>query len=135
MGRHTEVVQSDHRVALAVGLDVFVVTLFVAIGRRTHDEGSAYVDVLQTGAPFLIGLAVAWVVVRAWRKPLAVLTAVAIWPVTVLVGMVTRRLFFDRGTATAFVVVATLFLGASLVGWRMVYQWWWAKRTISRPAT
>jgi hypothetical protein len=25
---------------------------------------------------------------------------------------------FDRGTATSFVIVATLFLGACLVGWR-----------------
>lgn len=135
MGRHTEGVQSDRRLALAVGLDVFVVTLFVALGRRTHEQGSAFVDVLETGAPFLIGLAIAWAVVRAWRKPLAVLTAVAIWPVTVLVGMVARRLIFDRGTATAFVVVATLFLGAALVGWRVAYQWWSAKRTISHPAS
>lgn len=135
MGRHTVVVQSDRRVALAIGLDVFVVTLFVAIGRRTHDEGSAYIDVLKTGAPFLIGLAVAWAIVRAWRKPVAVLTGVAIWPVTVLVGMVARRLLFDRGTATSFVVVATLFLGAVLVGWRAAYRWWAAKRLLSRPAS
>jgi hypothetical protein len=32
--------------------------------------------------------------------------------------MIVRRAMFDRGTATAFVIVATLFLGAGLVGWR-----------------
>ncbi len=110
---------TDRRLATAIGLDVFVVILFVAIGRRNHDESSAFVDVIKTGAPFLIGLAVGWLVVRAWRRPTALLTGVAIWPVTVLVGMIARRTLFDRGTATSFVVVATVFLGVFLVGWRV----------------
>jgi hypothetical protein len=33
--------------------------------------------------------------------------------------MVVRRLVFDDGTAAAFVVVATVFLGVFLVGWRL----------------
>ena len=109
---------TDRRLASAIGLDVFVVILFVAIGRRNHEESSAFVDVLETSAPFLIGLAVAWLGVRAWRRPTALLTGITIWPVTVLVGMVARRTLFDRGTATSFVVVATVFLGVFLVGWR-----------------
>lgn len=109
---------SDQRLALAVGLDSFAVTLFVALGRRTHDQGSALTGVLETAAPFFIGLAVAWAVVRAWRRPTSVLTGLAIWPITVLVGMIARRVIFDDGTATAFVVVATTFLGAVLAGWR-----------------
>lgn len=110
---------TDRRLATAIGLDVFVVILFVAIGRRNHDESSAFVDVIKTGAPFLIGLAVAWSAVRAWKRPTAVVTGVAIWPITVLVGMIVRRALFDRGTATSFVVVATVFLGVFLVGWRV----------------
>jgi Protein of unknown function (DUF3054) len=113
-------VPTDRRLATAIGLDVFVVILFVAIGRRNHDESSAFVDVIETGAPFLIGLAVGWLAVRAWKRPTALLTGVAIWPVTVLVGMIARRGLFDRGTATSFVVVATLFLVACLVGWRAI---------------
>lgn len=109
---------TDRRLATAIGLDVFVVILFVAIGRRNHDESSAFVDVIKTGAPFLIGLAAAWLAVRAWKRPTALLTGVAIWPATVLVGMIARRTLFDRGTATSFVVVATVFLGVFLVGWR-----------------
>lgn len=106
---------------LAVGLDAFVVVLFVALGRRNHDESGAIVAVLETAAPFLIGLAVAWVVVRAWRRPTRVVTGLAIWPMTVLVGMVVRNLVFDDGTATSFVVVATCFLGAGIVGWRLAF--------------
>jgi hypothetical protein len=115
-------VKTDRRLAVAIGLDVFVVVLFVAIGRRNHDEEPGIIGVLQTAAPFLIGLAVAWLIVRAWRRPTSILTGVAIWPITILVGMIARNVVFDEGTATAFVIVATLFLGACLVGWRAVYR-------------
>ncbi len=114
--------QTDRQLELAIGLDVFVVVLFVAIGRRTHDEGSAFVGVIKTALPFLIGLGAAWAAMRAWRRPTAVLTGLAVWPLTVLIGMIVRRIVFDRGTATSFVIVATLFLGAGLVGWRTGYR-------------
>lgn len=110
------------RLPLAVGLDVFSVVLFVALGRRSHDESGAFVNVLETAAPFVIGLAAGWAAARAWRRPAAVTTGLVIWPVTLLVGMIVRNLVFDRGTATSFVVVATLFVGAFLVGWRLVLR-------------
>ncbi len=109
---------TDRRITIALGLDVFVVTLFVAIGRRNHDEGTALAGVIETATPFLIGLAAAWVITRAWRHPYSVITGLVIWPLTVLIGMTARRMLFDDGTATSFVVVATVFLGATLVGWR-----------------
>lgn len=110
------------RVPLAVGLDVFAVVLFVALGRRSHDESGAFAAVVETAAPFLVGLAAGWLVARAWRRPTSLLTGIVIWPVTILVGMVVRNLVFDRGTATSFVIVATLFVGAFLVGWRVVVR-------------
>ncbi len=114
--------QTDRRLELAIGIDVFVIVLFVAIGRRNHEEGSAFAEVMKTALPFLIGLGVGWAAVKAWKRPAAVLTGLMIWPLTVLVGMVVRRSVFDRGTATSFVVVTTLFLGACLVGWRLVFR-------------
>ena len=120
---HTEQVPARdelHRIGIAAGLDVAAVALFVVIGRRSHDEGSRIAGVLATAAPFLIGLAAAWLATRAWRWPMAILTGLVIWPVTLLVGMVARNLLFDRSTAVSFVIVATSFLGACLVGWRTV---------------
>jgi uncharacterized membrane protein (GlpM family) len=115
-------VQPDRRLAVAVFCDVFAVVVFVAIGRRNHDEGSALRSVLETALPFLVALGAAWLIARAWRHPMAVLTGITIWPITVLAGMVTRRVVFDRGTATSFVIVATVFLGVCFVGWRAVAQ-------------
>lgn len=110
-----------HRHALvAAALDVSSIVVFVAIGRREHDASGALTGVASTAAPFLIGLAVAWLAVRAWKRPQSIITGVAIWPITVLVGMVARRTVFADGTAPAFVVVATLFVGMCLIGWRVV---------------
>lgn len=108
------------RVPLAVGLDVFSVVLFVALGLRSHDQDGAFSAVIETAAPFLIGLAAGWLVARAWRRPTSWITGVVVWPVTILVGMMIRNLVFDRGTAASFVIVATLFVGLFLVGWRAV---------------
>jgi uncharacterized membrane protein (GlpM family) len=110
----------DRRTPLAAGLDTASVVLFVAIGRREHDQDTAIAGLVSTAAPFLIGLLVAWLVVRAWRSPTAVTTGLLVWPITVAVGMVLRNLVFDDGTALAFVIVATAFLGLTLVGWRVV---------------
>jgi hypothetical protein len=112
-------VKDDRRLAIAVGLDVFVVVLFVAIGRRNHHEGSAFVEVIETALPFLIGLATGWAIARGWKRPMSLLTGLVVWPTTLLVGMIVRNLVFDRGTATSFVIVATLFLGAGVMGWRI----------------
>lgn len=112
----------DRRLAAAVGLDVFSIVLFVAIGRRNHDEEPGLVGVLETAAPFLIGLAIAWLIMRAWRRPTSVVTGLGVWPVTILVGMIVRNTIFDEGTATSFVIVATLFVGACLIGWRSAWR-------------
>ena len=103
---------------VAVGLDLASVVVFVAIGRRSHDEGSAVGEFVNTLAPFGIALLAGWLVARAWRTPLAITTGAAVWVTTVVLGMLLRRLVFDRGTAPSFVVVATVFLGVCLLGWR-----------------
>jgi hypothetical protein len=111
----------DRRVPLAVGIDVFSVTLFVAIGRREHERDTAIAGLIDTAAPFLIALALAWLVLRAWQRPTELRTGVGVWAVVVIAGMLMRNLVFDDGTATSFVIVATLFLGFFLVGWRAAF--------------
>ena len=105
--------------AIAAGAaDVLCVLAFVAAGRRSHDEGNGLGAVLEVAAPFLIALAVGWLATRAWRRPIELGTGVVVWLVTVALGMLLRRTLFDRGTAVSFVIVATVVLGALLVGWR-----------------
>lgn len=109
------------RIALAAALDSFVIVLFVSIGRRNHDEAPGLGGVIETAAPFLIGLALAWVIARAWRDPISIGAGVMIWIITVAAGMLLRRTIFDEGTALSFVIVAGVFL-ALLVAWRAAGQ-------------
>jgi hypothetical protein len=98
--------------------DVLCVLVFVAIGRASHQEGDALLGIAATAWPFLAGLVVGWVVVRAWRAPYAVVpTGVAAWVAAVTVGMLLRAVS-GQGTAAAFIIVATVFLGVVLLGWR-----------------
>ena len=83
------------------------IVVFVAIGRRNHDEGTAVDGIATVAAPFLIALAVGWIVARAWTRPMQVEAAFIIWPVTVALGLVLRNVVFDRGTALPFIIVAT----------------------------
>jgi hypothetical protein len=45
---------------------------------------------------------------------------VGTWLITVIVGLVLRRVVFDRGIATSFIIVATITLGVLLGVGRML---------------
>ncbi len=106
------------RAPWAAALDAASVVLFVAIGRRNHDEDPGIAGLVETAAPFLIGLAVSWIAISAWNRPTTLGTGIGVWLGTVAFGMALRRLAFDEGIALSFVIVATAFLGLFLVGWR-----------------
>jgi hypothetical protein len=118
--RATRSPASPLRLGVAAALDVASVVVFVAVGRRTHDQHPGLAGVFATAAPFLIALAVGWLVARAWYGPMSLRTGLIVWAVTIVGGMLLRNLVFGDGTATSFVVVATLFTGACLLGWRLV---------------
>jgi hypothetical protein len=107
------------RIAVGLGLDTAVITVFAAIGRRSHGEDAAVLAVVATAWPFLAGMAAGWLVAvfAVGRAPLSVPEAIPLWAATVAIGMVLRALT-GAGTALAFVLVATVFLGAALLGWR-----------------
>ncbi len=109
----------DRRALTALALDVVVVAVFTLIGRRTHDEPLDLLSWWSTGWPFLTGLLLGWALVALTRRVWAirVTDGVIVWLATVVIGMALRALT-DQGTALPFVVVATLFLGATLLGWR-----------------
>ena len=95
---------------------------FVTIGRASHDAagGESVGGIASTAWPFLAGLALGWLVTRAWRRPLALRPSGAgAWLGAAGLGMV-LRVVAGQGTAAAFVGVALAFLGLFLLGWRLV---------------
>ncbi len=106
-------------IAVALLLDIALVVAFAALGRASHDS-DVFGGLWQTAWPFLLGLALGWLVTLAWRAPLApVRTGLGIWAATVIGGMLLRAAS-GQGTAPAFIIVATLTLLVLLVGWRVI---------------
>ena len=123
----------------ALAADTVAVLLFASAGRSSHAEGVTAAGVLDTAWPFLAGVGGGWLVVRAWRGHWPAPRGGAVGPATiegaavalaaVTGGMLLRRAT-GSGTDPAFVVVATVVLGALLVGWRLA---WSLLRRPSRP--
>jgi hypothetical protein len=107
------------RTAVGLVLDTAAIVIFAAIGRRSHGEAGALMAVGTTAWPFLAGMAAGWLIclVTLRRGPLAVRDGIPVWLCAVGIGMVLRTVT-HAGTAVSFIIVATLFLGATLLGWR-----------------
>jgi hypothetical protein len=89
----------------------------VIIGTRNHDTDTGVSGILFVAAPFVIALLGAHLVLNVLGKTTFV---AGIWGSTVVFGMVLRNLAFNRGTAVAFVLVASVFLAATMWGWRAI---------------
>lgn len=95
-------------------IDVVAVVVFVVIGQRNHDGSSDVYGIINLAAPFLFALLTSWVGLRTWRGPFNRASFVATWVITVAGGLFLRRVIFDRGIATAFIIVAVITLGLLL---------------------
>jgi hypothetical protein len=104
-------------------VDIVLVVVFCAIGRRSHDEANAISGLVRTAWPFLGGLAIGWLIAtRVRAQPFAIYPfGVIVWLATVIGGML-LRVIGGQGTAFSFIVVATIVLAVFLLGWRAVYQ-------------
>lgn len=98
-----------------LAVDLLLVGLFAVVGRLSH-YGSLTVGGWWTTAwPFLVGTLLARVVLALTRRPPAAIgSGVVVWLGALVGGMVLRQAS-GQGTATAFVVVATLVLGLLLL--------------------
>jgi hypothetical protein len=100
-------------------VDVAAIVLFAVLGRRNHGEGTAAAGVLVVAAPFLAGWTLAWFATRLHRAPASATRALVALAVALPAALVLRAVT-GRGDAPAFVVVAAVFLGVTLVGRRWV---------------
>lgn len=108
--------------AIAAVLDLLMVVLFAAIGRRSHAEAAALSGLFHTAWPFVVGGAIGWLVTFALYRNkfdafLIVPTGIVVWVMTVGVGM-TLRALTGQGTAGSFIIVASVATAVLLLGWR-----------------
>jgi len=105
-------------VIVAPVIDAALVLVFALVGRASHGEG--LLGILTTWWPFLGGLAIGWLVLRAWRSPRRIVwTGVGVWLFTVAGGML-LRIASGQGVQLSFIIVATIVLGVFLLGWRAI---------------
>lgn len=105
---------------VALLADLLSVLVFVVVGKADHATGLSPAAVAGTAWPFLVALALGWAVTLAWRSPGRIWpTGVLVWSVTV-VGAMPLRLLSGEGAPFSFVLVTSLFLAATMLGWRAV---------------
>ena len=103
-----------------LAVDLLLVGVFAVIGRLSHYGTLTAAGWWTTAWPFLAGTLLAWAVLAATRRTAAVISSgVVVWLSALVLGMALRHAS-GQGTATPFVVVATLVLGALLVLPRVV---------------
>ena len=102
----------------AIAFDALCVLLMVVIGTRNHETDTGITGILFVAAPFWIAMSLAHLAPLLQRKNRKEQNAYVVWGYTVVMGMVLRNMVFDRGTAAAFIIVATIFLGITMFGWR-----------------
>jgi hypothetical protein len=109
-----------YTVLFSAAADLGLVLVFVAIGRSSHREGASFLGFLETAWPFVAGLVVGWIALRAWHHPTAVVwTGWGVWAITVVVGIALRALS-GQGIAVSFIVVTAIVVAVFLVGWRAI---------------
>ncbi len=104
---------------LWMAVDVVLIVLFALLGRREHEHALSIGGILMTALPFLV----AYVVVTLLSKPWTTINklfpvGVLVWVVTVAAGLA-LRVGMDSTAALPFIIVATLVLGAFLMGRRL----------------
>jgi hypothetical protein len=96
-------------------VDLLLVGVFAVIGRLSHYGSLSLVGWWTTAWPFLVGTLLSWALLTATRRPTTTITAgLVVWLGALVVGMALRQAS-GQGTATPFLVVATLVLGTLLV--------------------
>jgi len=103
--------------ALAVTADIVAVVVFAAVGRASHDESAEVLGLLATAAPFGLGVLAAWATPLVRARPAGLRAGLAVLAGTAVIGFLVRFAFLGR-LPLSFVIVATITLGALLLGWR-----------------
>jgi hypothetical protein len=104
-------------------VDVIAVLVFSVLGRGAHNRTPGIAGVLETAWPFLLALAVAWIVRLLWKTgaaPISMSTAGYFWAVTLIGGMLIRGLSTGRIPHWSFMIVAAIALAVLLFGWRAI---------------
>ncbi|MGH3652701.1 DUF3054 domain-containing protein [Glutamicibacter sp.] len=105
---------------LWMAVDAVLIVLFALLGRREHEHALSIGGILMTALPFLVAYVVMTLLSKPWITINKLFPAgVLVWVGTVAAGLA-LRVALDSTAALPFIIVATLVLGAFLMGRRLV---------------
>ncbi|MDV2976017.1 DUF3054 domain-containing protein [Glutamicibacter nicotianae] len=112
--------ESIRKWPLWMAVDVVLIVLFALLGRREHEHALSISGILMTALPFLIAYVAMTFLSRPWFTINKLFPAgVLVWVGTVAAGLA-LRIVFGSTAAVPFIIVASLVLGAFLMGRRLV---------------
>ncbi len=101
-------------------LDVVWIVLFAILGLQDHAGDSPPLVVFGVTWPFFVGYLISLIVLRLARAPQSLVRGTLVWLGTLVIGMAIRTVLKGYLPEPAFIIIAALFLGLGLVGWRVV---------------
>lgn len=120
------------RLALLAGGDLLVLLVFVLVGRSSHQEAESAAGVVRVAAPFVVAWFVVGAILGAFGRrgsaattaPRRLLARTGLsWLVACPAALGLRALGEGHGIPPAFGIIAFVFNGVLLLGWRGVVSW------------
>lgn len=87
---------------VVLALDIIIVMSFVLFGRETHESPFDIAESTRIAAPFVAGLAVAWLIPQIRASSLRIVSGVFVGATTAVVGIALRSLVLRDGISGAF---------------------------------
>lgn len=103
----------------AYPIDLILVVGFWVVYQQAQDQPMALAVLLPTIFPFWLALTLAWLVVHTGMCALHLGHAVTVWATTLVGGLLLRNLG-GQATAMPLIVVCTIVLSFTLLGWRLI---------------
>lgn len=113
---------SPAQLGVALVVDVVCVIVFSMVGRGAHGRESGLAGLASTAWPFLVGLAIAWILWLVARRgnPVTAGAGVWFWLFTLVGGMAIWVLREGRVPHWSFLIVAGIATAILLIGWRAI---------------
>ncbi|GAA1715187.1 hypothetical protein GCM10009702_16770 [Propioniferax innocua] len=100
-------------------IDLLFIFGFWFVYSLAQDQPTALAVLLPTVFPFWLALSIGWLLSRQGRRTLHLEDALTVWATTLIGGLVLRNLG-GEATAMRLIVVTTIILSFTLLGWRLI---------------